>query len=58
MPAKRSSGRLPKASFHSVALVVSDRKRSVEWYTKNLGLDVIEQGIGDDAHWVVVGRRV
>jgi catechol 2,3-dioxygenase-like lactoylglutathione lyase family enzyme len=51
------SNRIPKASFHSVALVVSDRKGSVAWYTKNLGLEVIEQGIGDDDHWVVVGRR-
>ena len=57
MPAKRRRARIPKASFHSVALVVSDRQKSVEWYLRNLGLDVIEQGMGDDEHWVVVGRR-
>ncbi|MFZ1023778.1 MAG: VOC family protein [Thermoplasmata archaeon] len=57
MRGKKPSSRIPKASFHSVALVVSDRKRSVEWYTRNLGLDVIEQGTGDDDHWVVVGRK-
>jgi catechol 2,3-dioxygenase-like lactoylglutathione lyase family enzyme len=49
--------RLPRATFHSVAVVVSDRARSVEWYTRNLGLDVTERGTGDDQHWVVVGRK-
>ncbi len=44
---------LPKATFFSVAVVVSDRKRSVEWYTKNLGLDLIQ----DMGHWVTVGRK-
>jgi len=57
MRAERPSAKIPKATFHSVALVVSDRKRSVAWYVQNLGLDVIEQGTGDDGHWVVVGRR-
>jgi len=37
-------------------VVVSDRPRSVDWYTRKLGLDVIEGG-GPDDHWVVVGRR-
>ncbi|MFZ0892821.1 MAG: VOC family protein [Thermoplasmata archaeon] len=57
MRGKKPSLRIPKAEFHSIAVVVADRKRSVEWYTKNLGLDVIEQGPGDDDHWVVVGRK-
>jgi catechol 2,3-dioxygenase-like lactoylglutathione lyase family enzyme len=57
MPVKQPAVRVPRATFHSVALVVADRTRSVRWYTKNLGLDVIEQGAGDDAHWVVVGRK-
>jgi catechol 2,3-dioxygenase-like lactoylglutathione lyase family enzyme len=57
MPGKRSRVPVPKASFHSIALVVADRKRSVAWYTQNLGLDVIEQGTGTDPHWVVVGRK-
>ncbi|MGA8275440.1 MAG: VOC family protein [Thermoplasmata archaeon] len=57
MTAKKPAARLPKATFHSVALVVADRVRSVTWYTQNLGLDVIEQGAGDGDHWVVVGRK-
>ena len=48
---------LPAIRFGSVALVISNLKRSVEWYTKKLGLDIIEQGSGDDSHWVVVGRK-
>lgn len=43
--------------FHCVALVVSNRKRAVAWFTHKLGLDVIEQDIGHDTHWVVVGRK-
>src|SRR5580658_5198027 len=43
---------LPKAEFVSVAVVVASRKKSLEWYTKRLGLDVI-QSID---HWVTVGR--
>jgi catechol 2,3-dioxygenase-like lactoylglutathione lyase family enzyme len=55
-PKKRPS-RIPRASFHSIALVVSDKRRAVQWYTENLGLDVVEQGSGTDDHWVVVGRK-
>lgn len=44
---------LPKAMFFSVAVVVSDRRKSVEWYTKNLGLDLVQ----DLGHWVTVGRK-
>jgi catechol 2,3-dioxygenase-like lactoylglutathione lyase family enzyme len=43
---------LPKAEFVSVAVVVASRKKSLEWYTKRLGLDVIES----IDHWVTVGR--
>jgi catechol 2,3-dioxygenase-like lactoylglutathione lyase family enzyme len=32
--------------------MVSDRARSVEWYTRRLGLDLLE----DSGHWVTVGR--
>ncbi len=55
MPPKRDKqpSTLPKARFFSVAVVVSDRKRSVEWYTKNLGLDLVQ----DMGHWVTVGRK-
>lgn len=48
---------MPKLSFHSVAVVVSDRKRSVEWYTTKLGLDVIQQVEAQGGHWVTVGRK-
>ncbi|MCI4339116.1 MAG: VOC family protein [Thermoplasmata archaeon] len=40
-----------------MALVVADRKRAVTGYTRNFGLDVIEQGTGPGAPWVVVGRK-
>lgn len=55
MPAarERRKSKLPRAKFFSVAVVVSDRKKSVEWYTKNLGLDLV-QNMG---HWVTVGRK-
>ncbi|MGA8302473.1 MAG: VOC family protein [Thermoplasmata archaeon] len=52
MPAKKSS-KLPKATFASVAVVVSDKKKSLEWYTKKLGLDQI----ASMDHWVAVGRK-
>lgn len=51
--APKESRKVPKATFFSVAVVVSDRKRSVEWYTKKLGLDVVQ----DLGHWVTVGRK-
>jgi catechol 2,3-dioxygenase-like lactoylglutathione lyase family enzyme len=57
VPARKRAPALPRAAFHSVALVVADRDRAVEWYTQKLGLDVIERGAGNDAHWVVVGRK-
>lgn len=44
---------LPKATVFSVAVVVSDRARSVRWYTEKLGLDLV-QNMG---HWVTVGRK-
>jgi catechol 2,3-dioxygenase-like lactoylglutathione lyase family enzyme len=53
MPAKKKTATLPKATFSSVAIVVSDRKRSLEWYTKKLGLDQIMSM----EHWVTVGRK-
>ena len=57
MPVRKPAVRVPKATFHGVAVVVADRARSVLWYTQRLGLDVIEQGPGDHPHWVVVGRK-
>ncbi|MGA8663680.1 MAG: VOC family protein [Thermoplasmata archaeon] len=53
MTAKRPSTRIPKATFHSVAVLVSDRERSLSWYTQNFGLDAIE----NEGEWVTVGRR-
>lgn len=52
-PEPPKAGAVPKATFFSVAVVVSDRKRSVEWYTRNLGLDLVQ----DMGHWVTVGRK-
>ncbi len=33
--------------------MVSSRRRSVEWYSRKLGFDVLER----KGHWVTVGRR-
>jgi len=51
----RTSGKssLPKAQVATVAVVVSDRKKATEWYTRSLGLEVVESM----DHWVAVGRR-
>jgi catechol 2,3-dioxygenase-like lactoylglutathione lyase family enzyme len=57
MPAKGASAPRPRPSFHSVAVVVSNRRASLEWYTKNFGLDVVQQVAGQDGHWVTVGRK-
>jgi catechol 2,3-dioxygenase-like lactoylglutathione lyase family enzyme len=43
----------PKPSFASVAVVVSDRKKALDWYTKTLGLDIID----NKDHWVTVGKK-
>jgi len=54
MPAKKASeSAVPRPSFVSVAAVVSDARRSREWYTSTLGLDLIDDG----DHWVTVGRK-
>jgi catechol 2,3-dioxygenase-like lactoylglutathione lyase family enzyme len=53
VPAKKPPRRLPRATFHSVAVIVADVERSLAWYTRNFGLDVIEQ----DGEWVTVGRK-
>jgi catechol 2,3-dioxygenase-like lactoylglutathione lyase family enzyme len=54
MPAKSSKkGASPQPYFVSVAVVVSDTRKAREWYTKVLGLDVID----DEDHWVTVGRK-
>lgn len=53
-PAARSSrAKLPKAQFWSVAVLVSDKKRSADWYTRNFGLDLVQEM----DHWITVGRK-
>jgi predicted enzyme related to lactoylglutathione lyase len=37
----------------SIPVVVSDREAAKTWYTKTLGLDLID----DEDHWVTVGRK-
>ena len=44
---------LPKAHVATVAVVVSNRKNATEWYTRNLGLDLVESM----EHWIAVGRK-
>ncbi|HYA57835.1 MAG TPA: VOC family protein [Thermoplasmata archaeon] len=43
----------PKPYFASVAVVVSDKQKAADWYTKVLGLDLIDR----QDHWVTVGRK-
>jgi catechol 2,3-dioxygenase-like lactoylglutathione lyase family enzyme len=38
-------------------VVVSDRARSVAWYTGKLGLDVTYQSDDQEGHWITVGRK-
>jgi catechol 2,3-dioxygenase-like lactoylglutathione lyase family enzyme len=53
MPPRKAARRLPKTTFHSVAVLVSDIERSLAWYTKTFGLEVLEQS----GEWVTVGRK-
>jgi len=55
MPAdtKKGATKLPRSIVFSTAVVVSDRKRSAEWYTEKLGLDLVH----NRGHWVTVGRK-
>jgi catechol 2,3-dioxygenase-like lactoylglutathione lyase family enzyme len=48
---KKSATVVPR--FLSVAIVVSDRKKAVAWYTDALGLEHLD----DDDHWQTVGRK-
>ena len=54
MPA-RTTKKGPKASpnFGSVAVVVSDARKALDWYTGPLGLDVVDH----EGHWITVGRK-
>jgi|SRR5208282_63898 len=53
--ARKSALKRPaaKPTFLSIAVVVSDRKKAVEWYTDNFGLDLLD----DMDHWQTVGRK-
>ncbi len=54
--AKRTSAPKRKnggPAVQSVAVVVSDRNRAVEWYTETLGLDHVH----DQDHFQTVGRK-
>jgi catechol 2,3-dioxygenase-like lactoylglutathione lyase family enzyme len=55
MPAAKSShsSKPSPIYFASVAVVVSDREKATDWYTKTLGLDLLV----DSDHWVTVGRK-
>jgi catechol 2,3-dioxygenase-like lactoylglutathione lyase family enzyme len=56
MPAQKRTAKkpsAPKPNFASIAVVVSDRAAATDWYTKHLGLDVIDQM----DHWVTVGTK-
>lgn len=51
--ARASKARVPKAQFWSIAVLVSDKQRSVDWYTRNFGLDLVE----NFDHWITVGQK-
>ena len=55
MPNKKDSGtsKPPDLYFFATTIIVSDRKRSVEWYTGKLGFELIQ----DMGHWVTVGHK-
>jgi len=44
---------LPRSIVATTAVVVSDRQKATEWYTRSLGLDLLESL----DHWVAVGRK-
>lgn len=50
---KVKAPRIPKVKLFLIGLAVSDRQRSVTWYTEKLGLAVVQ----DLGHWVTVGRK-
>jgi catechol 2,3-dioxygenase-like lactoylglutathione lyase family enzyme len=49
--AKKTAAKAPR--FASVAIVVSDRNKSVRWYTETLGLEHLT----DMDHWQTVGEK-
>ncbi len=53
MPAKSQKAARVAPHFSSIAVVVSDRKAAVKWYTRTLGLELV----ADDGHWQTVGQK-
>jgi len=43
----------PDLYLFATTVMVSDRARSVEWYTQKLGFEVVQ----DLGHWVTVGHK-
>jgi len=54
MPSEKSgnSETHPGLYFFATTIMVSDRKRSVDWYTQKLGFEVIQ----DMGHWLTIGH--
>jgi len=53
MPPKPSKPVHAVPEFLSVAVVVSDRRAAVKWYTEKFGLDLT----ADTDHWQTVGKK-
>jgi len=55
MPPKKGSesSNRPDLYLFATTILVSDRRRSVDWYTSKLGFEVIQ----DLGHWVTVGHK-
>jgi catechol 2,3-dioxygenase-like lactoylglutathione lyase family enzyme len=53
MPAPKPPPPAPEISVFATTVMVSDRKRSVEWYVSKLGFEVVQE-LG---HWVTVGHK-
>lgn len=51
--ARRGAPKQPDLYLFATTIMVSDRKRSVDWYTQKLGFEVIQ----DMGHWVTVGHK-
>jgi|HubBroStandDraft_1064217.scaffolds.fasta_scaffold00613_13 catechol 2,3-dioxygenase-like lactoylglutathione lyase family enzyme len=52
-PRAKSTKKDPDLYLFATTIMVSDRKRSVAWYTEKLGFEVIQ----DMGHWVTVGHK-
>jgi catechol 2,3-dioxygenase-like lactoylglutathione lyase family enzyme len=50
---KPNASKSPQPLVASVAVVVSNAEKALDWYTSRLGLDVIDH----EDHWITVGRK-